>query len=121
MGRGSQYAAAVVDSKGNPLDGSKTYKLRLPPHIPARDFWSFIVYDNQTCSMLQIDQKRLGVGSESKGLPVNRDGSVDVYFGPRAPAGKENNWIQTIPGKGWGTILRSAGTVVQQNLAARRD
>jgi hypothetical protein len=39
----------------------------------------------------------------------NADGSVDVYFAPEAPAGKENNWIQTIPGKGWFMILRLYG------------
>jgi hypothetical protein len=34
---------------------------------------------------------------------------VDVYFGPKAPAGRENNWVQTIPGKGWSTLLRLYG------------
>ena len=34
------------------------------------------------------------------------DGSVDVYFGPKAAAGKEQNWVQTVPGKGWNTLLR---------------
>ena len=43
------------------------------------------------------------------GLLVNADRSVDVYFGPKAPAGKENNWVQTIPGKGWNTLLRLYG------------
>ena len=37
---------------------------------------------------------------------VNADKSVDVYFGPKAPAGKENNWVQTMPGKGWSVIFR---------------
>ena len=51
----------------------------------------------------------LAVGSENKGLMINSDGSVDIYFGPKAPAGKENNWVQTIPGKGWNTLLRLYG------------
>ncbi len=55
VGIGSQYAAAFVDSEGEVLDGSKTYKIHLPPNIPAKDFWSFVVYDNQTRSMLQTD------------------------------------------------------------------
>jgi hypothetical protein len=42
----------------------------------------------------------------TKGLVVNSDTSVDIYFGPKAPAGKENNWVQTMPGKGRNTILR---------------
>jgi hypothetical protein len=109
VGRGSQYAAAFIDAKGNPLDGSKTYKLHMPPNIPAKDFWSFTVYDNQTRSMLQTDQQFPAVGSLTKGLLVNADSSVDVYFGPKAPVGKENNWVQTTPGKGWNTLLRLYG------------
>jgi hypothetical protein len=106
IGKGSQYAGAFVDAKGNPLDGGKTYRLHMPPNIPAEEFWSFTVYDNQTRSMLQTDQQFPAVGSLTKGLLVNADGSVDVYFGPKAPAGKENNWVQTIPGKGWSTLRR---------------
>jgi hypothetical protein len=106
VGKGSQYAGAFVDAKGNPLDGGKTYRLHMPPNIPAEEFWSFTAYDNQTRSMLQTDQQFPAVGSLTKGLLVNADGSVDVYFGPKAPVGKENNWVQTIPGKGWSTLLR---------------
>jgi uncharacterized protein (TIGR03000 family) len=109
IGKGSQYAAAFVDAKGQPFDGGKNYKLHIPPNAPAKDFWSVIIYDNQTRSMLQTDQHWPAVSSQTKGLLVNKDGSVDVYFGPKAPAGKENNWIQTIPGKGWNTLLRLYG------------
>jgi hypothetical protein len=109
VGVGSQYAAAFVDSTGKPLDGSETYKIHLPPNIPAKDFWSFVVYDNQTRSMLQTDEQFPSIGSEDKTVVVNPDTSVDVYFGPTAPAGHETNWVQTVPGKGWNVLLRLYG------------
>ena len=67
------------------------------------------VYDNQIRSMVQTDQQFPSVSSQDKGFKTNADGSVDVYFGPKAPEGYENNWVQTIPGKGWFMILRLYG------------
>lgn len=109
VGVGSQYAVAFVDSEGEGLDGGKTYKVHLPPNIPAKNFWSFVIYDNQTRSMLQTDAQFPSIGSQSKGIVINPDTSVDVYFGPTAPAGHEANWVQTVPGKGWNVILRLYG------------
>ncbi len=109
VGKGSQYAIAVTDSEGKPLDGNMTYKIHMPPNIPARDFWSFVVYDNQTRSMLQTDQRFPSIGSEKEGIVTNADGSVDVWFGPTAPEGHESNWVQTLPGKGWSVALRLYG------------
>ncbi|MHA7777213.1 DUF1254 domain-containing protein [Roseibium sp. M-1] len=109
VGIGSQYAAATVDAQKQPLDGSKTYKVHLPPDIPAKDFWSFVVYDNQTRSMLQTDQQFPSIGSDKKNIVINPDSSVDVWFGPTAPEGHENNWVQTVPGKGWNVVLRLYG------------
>jgi hypothetical protein len=67
------------------------------------------LYDTRTRSILQSDQDWPAVSSQTKGLLVNPDSSVDVYFEPKAPAGKENNWVQTIPGKRWNTLLRLYG------------
>src|SRR5580704_16367801 len=109
VGIGSQYAAATTDSEGKPLDGSKTYKIHLPPNIPAKDFWSFVVYENQTRSMLQTDEQFPSIGSEDGTVKANPDTSVDVWFGPTAPAGHETNWVQTVPGRGWNVLLRLYG------------
>ena len=109
VGAGSAYATAFVDSKQQPFDGSKTYHLHLPPNIPAKQFWSLVLYDNQTRSMLQTDQQFPSIGSQKKGVVTNSDSSVDIYFGPKAPAGKDGNWVQTWPDKGWNVILRLYG------------
>jgi len=108
VGVGSQYLIAYLDKNGDALDGSKTYKIHLPPNVPAKDFWSFTLYDNQTRSMLQTDQQFPGVDSLHD-VKANADGSYDVYFGPTAPLGMEHNWVQTVPGKGWNTIFRLYG------------
>lgn len=108
-GTGSAYAAAFRDKDGNYFDGGKTYKITLPGPIPANNFWTFTVYDNQSRSLLETGQKLAGVDSLSKDIKLNEDGSATVWFGPTAPAGQEGNWVQTIPGKGWNTLLRLYG------------
>lgn len=109
-GIGSQYIGAFVDAKGEYFDGGKSYKVTLPPNIPAEKFWSFTVYDNQSRSMLDTPQRYPRAGSQSYPSPAaaaNPDGSTTVYFGPSKPEGvTDGNWIQTVPGKGWNTILR---------------
>jgi hypothetical protein len=109
VGTGSAYAGAFRDSKGRYLDGDKTYKITLPGPIPAKNFWSFVVYDNQTRSLLETDQKLAGVDSSHPGIKTNADGSVTIWFSPKPPAGEENNWVQTMPGKGWNVLLRLYG------------
>ena len=86
---GSQYLVTFVDSKGEYFDGSKTYKGTLPKDVPAAKFWSFIVYDNQTRSMLDSPQRYSRAGSQGFPTPsavANPDGSTTVYFGPGKPA-----------------------------------
>jgi len=108
-GRGSDYCITFKDANHKAFDGSKTYKIHLPPNVPIADFWALTIYDTQTRSMLQTDQPYPTVGSQDKGFKQNADGSYDVYFAPKAPKGYENNWLQTIPGKSWFVILRMYG------------
>lgn len=109
VGKGSQYAYSEKDKDGDYLDGGKTYKLRIPPNVPAKDFWSVVIYDPQTRSELQTSQPFPSKNNERDELDVNSDGSVELFFGPSAPKGKDKNWIQTVPNKGWFVILRLYG------------
>jgi hypothetical protein len=109
IGGGSQYVYTERDSEKRFLDGSKTYRITVPPKVPVNNFWSFMVYDSQTRSMLQTDQQFPGIDSKKEGLEQNDDGSVTVYFGPTAPEGKANNWVQTLPGKSFNVMYRMYG------------
>jgi hypothetical protein len=110
IGVGSQYALAAQDSEDRYLDGAKNYNMTIPADVPAKDFWSLVVYDPQTRSMLQTDQPYPSKNNErNRDLVTNDDGSTTLWFGPEAPKGKEANWIQTIPGKGWFICLRLYG------------
>ena len=110
IGAGSQYALAALDSKGRYLDGAKDYQITIPGDVPAKDFWSLVVYDPQTRSMLQTDQPYPSKNNErNRDLVKNDDGSTTIWFGPKVPKGKEANWIQTVPGKGWFICLRLYG------------
>ena len=108
-GTGSDYGIAYVDSKKQPFDGSKTYKLHIPADPPVNNFWAATIYDTQTRSQLQTSQLFPSVGSQTEGIRRNDDGSTDLYFGPKAPEGYESNWFETLPGKSWFVILRMYG------------
>jgi hypothetical protein len=109
-GIGSQYLLATLDADKDYFDGAKTYKVTLPKDIPEANFWSFTVYDNMTRSELDTPQRYPRAGSQSypsAAAKADADGSTTIYFAPEQPAGVERgNWIQTMPGKGWFTILR---------------
>lgn len=109
VGQGSDYRVGNRDSDKQLLDGSEHYIVTLPPNVPATKFWSFMVYDNQTRSMLETDQVSAGIDGLSKGLRKNHDGSISIHFSPVAPKGNEKNWVQTIPGKGFNVLFRMYG------------
>lgn len=99
----------TFDAQGNPLEGIRNYKFRLPSNIPAKHFWSVIVYDSQTRLIINTEQKWPSVFSNSRTLIITQDGSVDIWFSSKPPVGNKCNWIQTIPGKSWFMILRLYG------------
>jgi hypothetical protein len=109
VGVGSQYAAAVADSHGRPLDGSKTYKIHLPPNIPVKQFWSFTL--RQSDPFHAANRSAIpSINSTDKGVVTNPDSSVDVWFGPALPAGVDKpSLVQTVPGKGWNVLFRLYG------------
>jgi hypothetical protein len=99
---GQRYLESFKDKDGNWLDGSQNYKLHVPANVPAKEFWSITVYDNLTRSMTMNKENKAAISSYDK-ITKNADGSADLYlyFGPKAPAGLEANWVDTSASKGW--------------------
>ncbi|EJG1689669.1 DUF1254 domain-containing protein [Vibrio parahaemolyticus] len=107
-GFGQRYLVTYQDSDGNWLSGEHTYKLHVPANVPASNFWSTTVYDENNRLMIINDAGSPDISSR-KNLKVNSDGSIDVYYGPKPVKGYENNWVQTNPGEGWFTYFRFYG------------
>ena len=107
-GKGAKYDIAFTDSDGAPLSGGSSYKINLPPNVPAANFWSVTLYDAENASGLANGQPFPSLGSRDKPAQ-NADGSTDLYLGPKAPEGKAGNWLATVPGKGYFAILRLYG------------
>ena len=104
-GPASAYLGAYQDKAGDWLDGSGTYRLRVPPHPPVSLFWSLTVYDVDTRCLIR-NPERIADRSSRMSLRTNDDGSVDVFCGPKAPAGFEENWIPTVAGRNWFAYFR---------------
>ncbi len=99
----------TYDSALKPLEGNKNYRLHLSSDIPVRNHRSVIVYDSKTRLVIKNDQKRPSVNSSCMNLVKNPDGTIDLWFGPKAPAGKVCNWLQSDPKKKWYMILHLYG------------
>jgi hypothetical protein len=107
-GKGAKYMVAFTDSEGTPLSGGTSYRLNLPADIPAANFWSVTLYEAENASGLANGQPFPSLGLRDKPTQ-NSDGSTDLYLGPKAPEGKQANWIATVPGKGYFAIIRLYG------------
>ena len=108
LGEGQFYLMTVKDKNGQSFDGSKNYRLTVPADAPVRQYWSATVYDRATHGLIR-DMPRSGRGSQSQGLQKNTDGSVDIYFGPKAPPGKESNWVPSSADGGFEVLFRFYG------------
>ena len=108
-GSGSLYWLGLRDAGGAYLDGGKTYKLSVPQPVPGKLFWSVTVYDAQTRSEVQAAQDKAALRSLFELKDVSRTAPTELWFGPTAPPGKEDRWIQTLPGRGWFAYFRIYG------------
>ena len=107
-GAGQAYLGSFRDKEGHAFDGAKSYRLHVPPNVPAKQFWSVTLYDADTRSIILNEQRRSQLGSRED-LARNADGSVDIYFGPKVPASQESNWIYTQTEKSWFPWFRFYG------------
>ena len=120
-GTGSAYAYAARDSMGRyldgarptkslcqSLDGSRNYRLKVPPNAPVTQFWSATIQEDKNGVFMDV-AGRVSLASTGEGVVKNPDGSLDVYFGPTAPEGHESNWVQTAADKHWFILFRFYG------------
>ncbi len=108
LGVGQFYLLSIKDKDGDSFDGRKTYRLRVPPNVPVKQYWSATAYDRHTHALIK-GVSRASRASNSAGVQKNADGSVDIYFGPKAPEGKESNWVPTKAGGQFEIIFRLYG------------
>ena len=104
-GKGSQYLPAYRDADGDFLSGGASYRLHMPANVPAANYWSVVLYDADTRSLLDNGQPYPSVASNSN-LKPNADGSAEIWFGPAAPKDANANWIKTVPGRGYFVAIR---------------
>jgi len=108
LGTGQFYLFGIRDKDGRAFDGGKTYRLRVPPDPPIEQYWSLTAYDRETHALIR-NMSRASRSSQIAEMQKNADGSVDVYLGPKAPAGQASNWIPTDPKRPFEVIFRAYG------------
>jgi hypothetical protein len=105
LGTSTFYLSTFLDARGQRLRGEHTYRLHVPAGVPAKQFWTFTVYDDATSSFIRRSV-RAALDSHDEQMKRNPDGSVDLYTGPKPPKGEQANWIPTVAGKGWFPFFR---------------
>jgi hypothetical protein len=105
LGVGQFYSISIRDKDGNGFDGANTYRLNVPPNVPVEQYWSVTAYDRQTHALIK-NMPRASRSSNAAEVQKNADGSIDIYFGPKAPEGKESNWVPTDPARKFELMAR---------------
>jgi hypothetical protein len=108
LGGGQFYLISSKDKDGKPLSGAVNYRLHVPANAPVKQFWSVTAYDRATHALI-LNMPRASRASNDPGLQKNADGSVDIYFGPKAPDGKDSNWVPTDPARPFELLVRLYG------------
>jgi hypothetical protein len=108
LGAGQFYVINIKDKDGKSYDGGKAYHLTVPPNAPVAQYWSITAYDRETHALIK-NVNRASRASNNAEVKKNTDGSVDIYFGPEPPAGKESNWIPTDPVREFELMFRAYG------------
>ena len=104
-GVGLFYLLAIKDRNGASLDGGTTYRLTVPSNVPVEQSWSVTAYDRETHAMIR-NMPRASRSSRDPDVRKNADGSVDIYFGPETPKGKDTNWVPTDPQRDFELMFR---------------
>jgi hypothetical protein len=105
LGAGQFYAISIRDKDGDSFDGARAYRLHVPANPPVEQYWSVTAYDRQTHALIK-NAPRASRSSQIPELQKNADGSIDIYFGPNPPAGREPNWIPTDPARKFELMAR---------------
>lgn len=98
------YSITRVDAAGDPLDGSRAYRLRFPPgELPPVDaFWSLTVY-GEDLFFAPTPTDRYAIGDRTPGLTREPDGSLELVLSPDEPAaaadGRPANWLPVPDGR----------------------
>ncbi len=108
IGTAQFYLMANKDKDGNAFDGGKTYRLVVPADAPVKQYWSVTAYDRETHALIR-NMDKASVASITPGVQKAADGSVEVFFGAKAPAGKEANWVPVDPQRKFELLFRLYG------------
>jgi hypothetical protein len=108
LGTAQFYLIDFKDNAGNQFDGGKSYRLHVPADPPVKQYWSVTAYDRQTHALIK-NMSRPSRASNDTEVQKNADGSVDIYIGPQAPAGKDSNWVPTDPKRPFEVLFRAYG------------